>query len=1472
MCYFKIIVLFFLASSTAFAQNNLRNTSSSSAVNDEYVVILTDRPFYEPEDEVYVSIWVLDAASLKRSKTSEAIRIEVVNAKGEKLKDENVCIKDGIAATKFKLPNIGGIYTIRAFASFTSKLFPDKVVEKIIQVQDIQFASILYDITLDKNIYAAGDSIKLDAVLKNSEGSLLRSYQVNAKLFLDGEVFCDSMLFTSKDGKLNSHFVLPINADFNTAYLVFNVNYGGVDMPKLKIIPIAESEIVFKYRAESGVILEDFESVVAFKVTDLNGNPSKVSGVLVDDLGNQLKHFETVHDGMGKVAFKPTKGRSYKFIVFHGKGLSSSFGIDGITSFGAMLQVPNTYSRDLNVLVRGNGIPNGKLVLRRCDSALMEMQINNIDSQFYRFDVSNVTAGIGMLSLYDHFNNLVCERQVFVNPNNRLHLELKYDKEKYEPGEKVQLKIHLRDQDGNPQKGIVALSIFDGQYEQDAEKYREGFLSGMYLQNELNDKIHLPGYYFQKKDSLTLSHLDLLMLNNGWSRMAWHDNDSMKQHYALKASLIKKQKYVIKGKVFDRSKWEEVDQYRHLLKLEIRETGQVVPVDSMGNFIIWGIADNKPKHLKVTVPGLYGLRITAIPRLSIVDYSANTKAVKYSNDYKIRIDGRIVRFKDDKKLDDSSSDDRKALKETDDAVEIKSDNGESSRDLLMANQSNKINGRGSRTDGTVTYFDGVRVNNSGLASIASSTANSMSYCSISFGRSRSIYPTGFAMLPHSSFITFPEYYHPLEYIPDTSNLLSCYDSVTLFYNRSYSNQYNWQSFENDKRKTLFYAAGVKTNRNGVATIEFYNSSLTGNYRAEVSASGDEGLIGEASAYHEVKSGVLVNFNPPNTMYVGDIIQLPLAIKNDRDEDTKLSIEWTLNNDLFKYEINLPKGKDTVIMMKLYSKLIGELRCGLKIKSRGFQYSNFSRIINLEWGKRKEFVLSGRLNEGKGSLVIPPGSTDIKIEMNVFPDAVQSMLAGFSGMIREPHGCFEQVSSTNYPNILAFEMMNRFNLFKSIEQRKNLLKILQNGYDKLAKYETVESGYEWFGNLPPNARLSAYGLLQFHDMKKLGVNVSAPMEKRVSNWLIAQLKPEGGIKFDKGGFHSSTSSEVVTTAYVIWTLSQVSDINIDKQISFVRKSLNKKFDAYVAAFLADIYINRGQRDSAMSLMKVVLGNAKNYNWDELPCEQTITNSYGISKKVEMLSMLAINMMKLDAFELEKNLMMTEIMKSRGSNNCFGSTQSTVLGLKAMGMWMEDSLVSKGSRFWNMNFTLNGAKEEYTMENSGIYQGFEMPITNIRTGLNTFSFKTDCSMNTTYTYAVTWKQDSDTISNADIESEIVKFSNKISPSDYQEMILEVSNKSRVSSGQTVCIMPLPTGAQLNPEQLKQLVDNGKIQYYEIRDNELHLYFLDIDPLSKRSIPINIRFSLPGKIVMPVMKTYQYYYPEAAHYSKVRWVDVE
>jgi len=51
---------------------------------------------------------------------------------------------------------------------------------------------------------------------------------------------------------------------------------------------------------------------------------------------------------------------------------------------------------------------------------------------------------------------------------------------------------------------------------------------------------------------------------------------------------------------------------------------------------------------------------------------------------------------------------------------------------------------------------------------------------------------------------------------------------------------------------------------------------------------------------------------------------------------------------------------------------------------------------------------------------------LKLQAQVFPSTLADLQKGLEGLLREPHGCFEQTSTSNYPNLLILDYLRESN--------------------------------------------------------------------------------------------------------------------------------------------------------------------------------------------------------------------------------------------------------------------------------------------------------------------------------------------------------------------------------------------------------------------------------------------------------------
>jgi len=144
-----------------------------------------------------------------------------------------------------------------------------------------------------------------------------------------------------------------------------------------------------------------------------------------------------------------------------------------------------------------------------------------------------------------------------------------------------------------------------------------------------------------------------------------------------------------------------------------------------------------------------------------------------------------------------------------------------------------------------------------------------------------------------------------------------------------------------------------------------------------------------------------------------------------------------------------------------------------------------------------------------TLVLPADVNGLpNLTAKIYSNPLDSLIDAVESLIRDPYGCFEQTSSTTYPMVMGLRLLIELESKLSdatekkrvVEMKDDMQKKLTAGYERLIGFETDTFGYEWFGASPGHETLTAYGLMQFIEMKDVGINVDQEMIERTDSWL------------------------------------------------------------------------------------------------------------------------------------------------------------------------------------------------------------------------------------------------------------------------------------------------------------------------------------------------------------------------------------
>jgi hypothetical protein len=130
--------------------------------------------------------------------------------------------------------------------------------------------------------------------------------------------------------------MLGVNPDFLYSKDFYVFNPAGRKTPgKTAVTP---GSLSIRFFPESGNLIEEILSVVAFKATGASGNPAAITGVLKTEDGTAITSFTSFHDGMGKLQFKPQPGKKYMATVMV-NGQTEFYPLPAVQPTGVSLKI-----------------------------------------------------------------------------------------------------------------------------------------------------------------------------------------------------------------------------------------------------------------------------------------------------------------------------------------------------------------------------------------------------------------------------------------------------------------------------------------------------------------------------------------------------------------------------------------------------------------------------------------------------------------------------------------------------------------------------------------------------------------------------------------------------------------------------------------------------------------------------------------------------------------------------------------------------------------------------------------------------------------------------------------------------------------------------------------------------------------------------------------------------------------------------
>ncbi len=1477
---FLLLILLFVLACSLFAQDY--------AASKEKIYLHTNHHFFKPGETLFFKAYLVKGEDNTPGAISSVMQAELISPAGTVVQKSRFPVNDGYAEGSFDFPEEapGGLYKIRAWTSWMQNEKEDQFFVKEVVLQKIIAPRILLKLDIPGKGFGPGDEVTASFSMRSLSDQPIAGQDASFTVFIGGKSVQQTVFRTTQEGKASIRFRLPASLTVNDGLLSVTVKYDGFTESVSRSIPILLNQAEIQFMPEGGSFVQGLPNRVAFKALNEFGKAADISGEIVNQAGIKVAEFRSFHFGMGLFSIRPLPGETYSARILSPAGINRLYPLPLAAGSGLLLQADRTgekiqirlYSTvSMKVKIRGTA--------KNTEYYSETIRLENGEKSVYIRE-KDFPAGIIRFTVFSETDLPLAERLVFLNRDRQLQVQLAFNKRLYQPREKVTLRIRTTDPAGSPVPSNLSLSVVDDKLWTMADDKQDHILSWLLLGSELKGKVEEPPFYFKQDEPKSLPALDLLMLTHGYRYFDF-------TAYVVKEGRLQflpEQEHIVSGVVqnlsgepvqakmfilhnkpdgralefitgedgqFFFSGLEPNSQYylfaqslnqKGKLQIRILQNGIGYNPMKAGTFSLLGSRPMSFDGVKETIiqQRKQTMEPGQIPGFRTANALQEVVVTSYGSARKKDMTGSVSVIREEDILLQTNLQNQLAGKVAGLQVHFKANNPDGNRirirGLTSINGNNEplyvING---------VPLDRFRLNTLNQHDIESITILKDGAATALYGQRAAwgaiIIETKKFRQERMALKFGNRYTYTTQYFTTNG---TAYTPVRKFYAPSYSSVFTEE--RTDFRETIYWNPVIQTNKEGTAVVEFCNSDASTTFRAITEGIGFNGMPGRTEQTYAARSLLQADCKIPPYLTTGDEALLPLVIKNNGDRPGIFSILVSAPEH-FKtgaYSRSVTIAADSTLRVSIPLEAVATAAGSLRIEISG---ENEKETIILpvqavDKGFPVRLVMSGNRNQTHRFPVsqLIPGT--MQSELRLIRNLEGQLLDGIQSMLREPHGCFEQTSSATYPNIFILQYLKETGK-SNPETEKTAMDYLQQGYKRLISYETRENGFEWFGNTPAHEALTAYGLMEFTDMKAF-LPVDERMLERTKKFLLSRRDGKGSFEIRKRGYDQFASvPEDIAGLYIVYALTEAgAGKEIETEYRFAVAKALLSGDAYQLSLMALAAANRKDRNTYLQLMDAVHRLP-----EKTKAVTTVVNSREASLRVETKALLAMAYLRAEKPEPGPAAELLGQILTEKSYYGYGSTQATVLALKAITEYSR--LAGKVAENTVVQFTLNE-------ETVGNYAGTNSLL---QTGQNTFTVQYGDSTKTLpYNLSINYSTYTPpTHDKAELELQTRLTGSQIRTGEIVRMDITVHNKANRLQPMAVAKIGIPAGLSWQPWQLKELVEKNKVAYYEIFDNYLVFYWMGFAPGETKTIGLDLKAEIPGRYKAKAGTVYLYYMPE-------------